>query len=216
MSWFARLKHGLLAPRAIDAGAAGLSVRRWLNAPGLNAAWMKRQIRMHLAWPGLLGLGLIAAYLVFYLAVIVPTKATLVTTRQSAQTLQHKVQSGTLATEQQQLPEAQLARLYRALPAEHSLPEWLKRLFTLAEKQKIELDEGEYAAVRSKQGRLIRYQVTLPVVAEYPQIREYLAALRAEMPFLALEHVEFRREKIGEAEVEAKIKLVLFFVAEDA
>ena len=52
--------------------------------------------------------------------------------------------------------------------------------------------------------------MTLPLKGEYPQIRRFLAALPAELPIVALENVQFERQKVADPNVEARIRLVLF------
>jgi len=61
-----------------------------------------------------------------------------------------------------------------------------------------------------KVGKLVRYQMTLPVKGEYPQIRKFLTDLPGALPAVALENVQFERQKIADPNVEAKIRLVLY------
>ena len=45
---------------------------------------------------------------------------------------------------------------------------------------------------------------------QYPQIRKFLTVLPDTLPAVALENVQFERQKIADPNVEAKIKLVLY------
>jgi len=56
----------------------------------------------------------------------------------------------------------------------------------------------------------VRFQITLPVKGEYLKIRKFLAALPTVLPIVALENVQFQRQKIADPVVEAKIRLVLY------
>lgn len=80
----------------------------------------------------------------------------------------------------------------------------------LAESRGIRLNEGEYKATSDKAGRIVRFQMTLPVKGEYPQIRKFLSALPSELPVVALQSVQFERQKVADPAVEAKLKLVLY------
>jgi hypothetical protein len=50
----------------------------------------------------------------------------------------------------------------------------------------------------------------LPVTGEYRQIRAFLTELSAEIPALALENVQFSRQNVSDAAVEARIRLALY------
>jgi hypothetical protein len=52
--------------------------------------------------------------------------------------------------------------------------------------------------------------MSLPLSGEYPKIRRFLSDLRAEIPIVSLEEVEFERQKVGDQKVEAKVRLVIF------
>jgi len=48
------------------------------------------------------------------------------------------------------------------------------------------------------------------VTGQYPQIRKFLTDLPDTLPVVALENVQFERQKITDPNVAAKIKLVLY------
>jgi hypothetical protein len=83
-------------------------------------------------------------------------------------------------------------------------------LFGLARKHGLSLRQGEYATVYDREAHLYSYQIRLPVRGGYDKIWAFvLDALRA-MPFAALDDLSFRREAIGDATVEAKMRLTLY------
>jgi hypothetical protein len=59
-------------------------------------------------------------------------------------------------------------------------------------------------------GRVMRYQVTLPVRGTYPQIRKFVDGALAQVPALSLDGIQFERRNIGDATVDAKIKFVVY------
>lgn len=174
-------------------------------------SWNLRRWLRVLGWPGVAALGLLVACPSLYVSAIRPMQEHLQDTQRSVISLREqmlhdgKAGKGKLST-----PAEQLVEFYRAFPAERFSPQWLEKLIAVAEQNDLTLNEGEYKTTRDKVGRLVRYQITLPVTGEYPQIREFLAALPAEIPIIALEDVQFERNNIAESAVEAKIKLVLY------
>lgn len=79
----------------------------------------------------------------------------------------------------------------------------------------LELERGDYRLIDDKTGRLVAYQADLPIKGSYVQVRQFLAATLADLPFVALEEVAFERRRISDAAVEAKVRLTLY-VARDA
>ena len=59
-------------------------------------------------------------------------------------------------------------------------------------------------------GKLWRYEIVLPVHGTYPQVRVFLAQVLTKIPHLALQSVSFERQKVGDAMIEANIRLTLY------
>jgi hypothetical protein len=106
----------------------------------------------------------------------------------------------------------QVARFYRLFPQDKNLPQSMANIFAAAERHGIALQQGEYKVTRSKEGRVVGFQMSFPLKGDYPQIRKYLAALLADNPTLSLQQVQFKRKKIGDSTVEANINLVLYML----
>jgi hypothetical protein len=191
--------------------AAGGALSRSLLALAGNPLWARRRWLRLFGWPGALGAGLLAMCTVFFLSTIQPAQARLHEVQQTSLTIQERVKAAANGLNHNDLtPAEQLAEFYRIFPNDKNLLPWLEKVFAVARSRGISLDQGEYRVARDKIGRLVRFQVTLPVRSSYPQIREYLNTLRTEIPIVAIEHLEFEREKVGDLNVEAKIKLALY------
>lgn len=175
-----------------------LARRRWLRQFG---------------WPGMVGIGLLVMCGAMYFSAIQPTQASLEEARRNAISMQERVKLAANGLNHSQLtPVEQLAEFYRVFPDEKNLQPWLEKIFIVAQGSGVRLDQGEYKVTRDRVGKLMRFQVTLPIRSEYPQIRKFLSSLRSEIPIIAVEHLEFERQKIGESVVEAKIILALYLV----
>jgi hypothetical protein len=158
----------------------------------------------------MLAAGVLALCLALYFSAIRPAQQRLEAAQSRVISLQHAVQPDKAPGGKAHTPAQQLLEFYRIFPQENSYPQWLEKLVSVAESSGISLNEGEYKATRDKVGRLVSYQITLPLKGPYPQIRRLLAALPLELPAVALKDVQFERQKVADPNVEARIRLVLF------
>lgn len=173
--------------------------------------WAFRRWLRILGRPGVLAVGLLVIFPPFYFSAIVPAQERLDVARRNTLSLREQIMhAGKSLDGGWRTPSEQLAEFYRIFPEERYSPQWLERLAALAEKNGLSLNEGEYKAVRDKGGRLMRFQMLLPVKGKYPQIRRFLAALPVETPIIALEHVQFNRQNITDSTVEVRIRLALY------
>ena len=203
---FFHILLAMLRRRASTSGTAAMSVPlgsrlRWLTRRGMRTA----------GWPGVLALGVLAVLPAFYFSAIRPLQAHLSEVRHSVARQHESVAiAGKGIDVGRQGPDEQLAEYYKFFPPARSAPQWLEKLVALAESRGLTLDQGEYQAAPDKVGRLVRFQMTLPLKGGYPQIRRFLAAMPDELPVMALETVQFERQNITDPEVEARLKLVLY------
>lgn len=185
-------------------------------APGVRLRWLSRRWLRAAGWPGVAALGLLTVLPAFYISAIRPLQVHLDEVRDSVVRQQEMTQHGTAnvalkdSAAARQGPDEQLAEYYKFFPSARTAPQWLEKLVALAESHGLILDQGEYQAAPDKVGRLVRFQMTLPLKGGYAQIREFLAAMPKELPAMALETVQFERRNIADPEVEARLKLVLY------
>jgi hypothetical protein len=107
-------------------------------------------------------------------------------------------------------PPDNLAAFYGALGERGSVEQQVKTLFALAAKSGLVLRQGEYKAGYDRNAHVYTYQVNLPVKGSYGAIWQFaMAALRA-IPFASLDEITFHRDAIGDATVEARLRLTLY------
>jgi Tfp pilus assembly protein PilO len=176
-----------------------------LKLPVSAARWLR-----HLGVPGVLALGLLALGLALYWAMLQPARQRVLSAQQQVASLS----GGSLGAQRDSVPSPtrQLAIFYQAFPDEKTAPDWIGKIADIAHQNKLLLTQGEYIASRDRNSRLVRLQMTLPLHGSYPQIRRFLAAMQAQLPNVALEQVQFERQKIGDVQVDATVRLVLFMV----
>lgn len=109
-----------------------------------------------------------------------------------------------------------LALFYASLGERRYAEQQLKTLFGIAAKTGLVLRQGEYKAAYDQNGKLNTYQVTLPVKGSYGAIWQFaMLALRA-IPFASLDDIGFKRDDIGAAGADARVRFTLYLAAEDA
>lgn len=173
--------------------------------------WTSQRWLRRIGWPGMLAIGILAMCSAFYFSAISNEQTRLTSARHSVASLHQQLVLASKSVNEVALsPEDQLAVFYQKFPDEGCSPRLLEKLVALAANRGLSLNDGEYKATQDKVGKLVRYQMILPVQGEYPQIRKFLADLPTELPAIALENVQFERPKIADPKVVAKIKLVLY------
>ena len=206
--------HALSLGRLLPIAEESELRRSWILISE-SPLWARRRWLYLFGWPGVLGAGLMAMCLALYLSAIQPAQMRLNEAHESAISIQERVKLAANGLNHSELtPAEQLTEFYRIFPNEKKLLPWLEKVFALAQTHGISLDQGEYKVTRDRVGKLVRFQMTLPVRSSYPQIRKYLNSLRAEIPIISMEHLQFERQKVNDSEVEAKIKLALYLERE--
>ena len=193
-----------------------MHARRWLaniDITHLRQGLQRRLLRA--SRETMLALGLIALCLAFYLAALVPAQNHLDQLHADMRSLQEKIKnSAKLLQTDQETPAQQLVAFYKFFPEASSAPVWLDKIYSAARNQHLTLDQGEYRPAAEKAGRLMRYQITLPVRGSYLQLRNFLAAVLTDVPIASLDHISFERRRIGDPSINAKIKLTLYLTQE--
>jgi hypothetical protein len=170
-----------------------------------------RQWLSRLGTPGIVAIGLFIACAGFYASVLMPLDSGIDEIRDRVNLLTSEVERATKGSRQgvQSISE-QMAEFYGLFPRQGQLTDTVAKVFHAASSQGIALQHGEYRVAEDRPGELRRFQMVLPVKAEYPRIRRFLASVAAEVPTAALEHIQFERQKIADPQVEATIKLAVY------
>jgi Tfp pilus assembly protein PilO len=102
-----------------------------------------------------------------------------------------------------------LAAFHAYLPAHDSIPEQLKALLEMAQKSGVTLAKADYKPQEDGNTAFLRYQITLPVKAEYAQLQTFIVDALQALPTLTLDSVLFKREQIEAGEIDARIQFIL-------
>ena len=201
-----------------------MRLRDWLQRSGFSqsgsysAIFLLSRVRLNsrrwlrrLGQTGVFAIGILVICPAFYFSAIRPLQERLDTARNSVAVLhEQSALAGNSPNGAKLSTETQLAEFYQSFPEEGNSSHWLGKLVAHAATRGLSLNDGEYKATRDKVGKLLRYQMAFPVKGPYPQIRKFLTDLPETLPLVALENVQFERQKVTDPNVEAKIKLVLY------
>lgn len=103
-----------------------------------------------------------------------------------------------------------LALFYATLGERRYVEQQVKTLFDLATKAGLQLEQGEYKSGYDKASRVSTYQVTLPVKGSYQAIWQFGLGILRTIPFASLDELNFKRETIGLATLEARLRLTFY------
>jgi hypothetical protein len=109
-------------------------------------------------------------------------------------------------------PTAQDERLQRflAVRGESGYAEQsVKTLFAVAQAAGLALDQAAYESAVQPGSQEV-YRIALPVRGSYESIRRFCEDSLQAMPFAALDQVEFKRERVDDAQLEARLRFTLF------
>jgi Tfp pilus assembly protein PilO len=178
--------------------------------------WMIADSINRLDWTAQLGLALCMFAAVFQFAVSAPMQSRAGQLQREAAAAKKDAENIARNSKRRDIRpvNARFNEFYQYFPSRQSTPDWLQKIYGAAAAQAIQLSQGEYRLVPDKTGKLVGYQINLPVKGSYAQVRKFIVQVLNEVPTASLDELAFRREAIGNAEVEAKIRLTLYLRAQ--
>ena len=106
-------------------------------------------------------------------------------------------------------PRMQLDEFYSRLTKQDDVSEVVRALYRSASAAGLRFVRGDYRPQRDGSGKLLRYQITLPVRGEYPKVRRFLDQALRDEPALSLDAVGFQTDKSG-GNLETRVQFTLF------
>lgn len=111
------------------------------------------------------------------------------------------------------LPALQIERFGAHFPPAVRLPASLSAISRAAGASNVVLSRGEYKLADEAGLGVLRYEVNYPLRAKWRDLFAFVAAVLNENPHAALDEIVFRRESRAAGEVEAQIRLSIYFSA---
>jgi hypothetical protein len=103
-----------------------------------------------------------------------------------------------------------VAAVYAYLSKEEGTTDWLAKLHGIGAATGVQLRSASYKTLPAE-GRIVRYEIALPVSGSYGQIRDFLKRASAEIPVMSVDQVTLKRQEKGNA-VQADLRLTLHMV----
>jgi hypothetical protein len=153
---------------------------------------------------GGLGLALLAGTAVFHFSAVRPVQDELATLERRAADAGKRGPAAPAAA-----TSDEIERFIGFFPEFESTPRWLRTIYAVADREKLELAHGSYKLSEDQVLGLAYYRILLPIRGGYPQIRRFVAGVLDEVPALALEGIVLQREKVGDSMIDARLTLTL-------
>lgn len=166
------------------------------------------RLRDELGGLGLAALVLLAAVAVFQLLVLRPMEGRNAqlrerVARQAPQAAAAGAQPGSAADK--------LAAVYEFLKKEEQTTDWLAKLHAIGTATGMQMKSATYRTQQTD-GRIVRYEIVLPVAGSYPQIRDFLRRASAEIPVMSIDQLTLKRGDRGEATLQGELRMTLHAV----
>jgi Tfp pilus assembly protein PilO len=159
------------------------------------------KLRRELGVAGLAGIAVLAAALVFSSMVVKPLEEQNVL-------LRHKGAARTPAGAANAQSAEKVAKVYEHLQKEQTPTDWLAALHGIGLATGVQMKSANYRTQKTD-GRIVRYEIALPVSGSYGQIRDFMKRSLAEIPVLSVDSVAMKREG---ATIHAELRLTLHMV----
>jgi hypothetical protein len=86
----------------------------------------------------------------------------------------------------------------------------LKTLFVIARDLDLKLPQGQYKLKCEDNIDYCKYTIVLPVEGSYVRIRKFVEQTLSAIHFASVDEVGFRRESVGDAEVQSRLRISLY------
>ena len=179
-----------------------------MNSPSLNAMLLRVRLAVRALGPVACGAALCCLLGAAALAWLLPQRA--LQLREHEIALRTAAAPPVIVKAAPVLANENLALFYDTLGERRYAEQQVATLFGLAAKSGLTLSQGEYKAGYDRNARVYTYQVLLPVKGSYGAVWKFgMLALRA-IPFASLDEISFRRDTIGDASVDARLRMTLY------
>lgn len=113
----------------------------------------------------------------------------------------------------QKMPETgdQIAQFNAWFPAIGRNAEDLRRILEVADRVKLVINKGDYQISGDTGMAFVKYEVVLPVKANYGTIRNFVAGVLNTVPYASLVELRMERPAANNDELDARIHFTLFY-----
>jgi len=165
------------------------------------------QLRHQLGWQGKSGIAILLLAALFLNLLLNPLERETLVMRSHLDAARAKSggEHHAIAGGRQQ----ELAEFFDSLPEQKDVTDTLASIYAISEAAGVELKQADYH-LEDRDAPRIEYTMNFPVRGEYPRIRAFIHSVLANNPAMALDQITFQRDKIGDAALNANVRLTLF------
>lgn len=160
---------------------------------------------------GVLGLGVLLFCIPFYFSAVRPAELEIAAQHEATERLRSRGPFRPVSVDHR---SDDLRRFYRLFPAPQRLPDELEMVYSFAREANLDLMQGEYRLEKRSVGP-VAYRMMLPLRGTYSQIRSFIGSVLREMPTASVDALRFERKNIAETQIEAQVRLTLYFQPRD-
>ena len=106
---------------------------------------------------------------------------------------------------------AKVAAVYAYLQKEEATTDWLAKLHGIGTATGVQMRAATYGT-KPAEGRIVRYEIVLPVAGSYAQIRDFLKRAQAEIPVMSVDQVTLKKDEKKGGTIQAEMRLTLHMV----
>jgi Tfp pilus assembly protein PilO len=155
---------------------------------------------------GLASLLLLAAVAAFHYLVLAPMEASNVRLKERVARQAPRAEAGQPAS-----TADKVSAVYDFLRKDEQTTDWLAKLHGIGSATGVQLKSATYRTPQTE-GRIVRYEIVLPVAGSYPQIREFLKRSLAEIPVMSIDQLTLKRESRNDGALQAELRMTLHMV----
>ena len=163
---------------------------------------MKRIID-RIGFAGVGAIGLLAAALLFSNFMVKPLQLKNLSLAEAAARQGRKADAGQSGEK--------VAAVYEYLRKEEDTTDWLAKLHGIGTATGIQMRTASYRT-QPTEGRIVRYEIVLPVTGSYGQIRDFLKRAALEIPVMSIDQVTLKKEEKKGGSLHAEMRLTLHMV----
>jgi len=159
-----------------------------------------KKIVERIGMAGVAAIGLLAAALFFSNFMVKPLEQRNALLKESASRKTNTAPSG-----------EKVAAVYAYLQKEEATTDWLAKLHGIGTATGIQVRAASYST-KPAEGRIVRYEIVLPVAGSYAQIRDFLKRAQAEIPVMSVDQVTLKKDEKKGGAIHAEMRLTLHMV----
>ena len=152
---------------------------------------------------GVGAIGLLAAALLFSNFMVKPLEQKNLSLQEAATRQGRKADAGQSGEK--------VAAVYEYLRKEEDTTDWLAKLHGIGTATGIQMRTASYRT-QPTEGRIVRYEIVLPVAGSYGQIRDFLKRAALEIPVLSIDQVTLKKDEKKGGAIHAEMRLTLHMV----